>query len=385
MLTVDQVRDAKLANLKSAAEEWATGARRIGEYAARYRAEVAEATTRSGWSGPAADSARPAMAGDQQQLDAAHKEALAIARALATAVGEFGIAQRELAMGLDAADRLGVKVSPDGGVSWPPQMRNDPDTRSGPLAQQAAGVHRQINDALQKATQADLDVARDLQQDMGINADTFNGSATEGRRTDPNKILAEYQVKDDPDGTTLYPDAVTAWMFGVDRSRITKTEATMLDNLSAFEQSDFKDIRDKAWDVSDGKFSNVNGANDSHRDAFRHAYWNALMTRRYGEKWTARYASAHEQLPGNPADREAMDLYNNEVGRKIAVANPKASDEELARLIEDAVKRGDTVVVKPDGGALDYSDQVRDGKTGLSNERPGQGGKDPGAIPDAEY
>ena len=38
-------------------------------------------------------------------------------------------------------------------------------------------------------------------------------------------------------------------------------------------------------------------------------------------------------LPGNSADREAMDLYNNEVGRQIALAHPDASRQELADLV----------------------------------------------------
>jgi len=179
-----------------------------------------------------------------------------------------------------------------------------------------------------------------------------------------------------------YPDAFTAWLLDIDRRTITATEATMLDRLSPKALWDFKDIEDQAFKDSREKFSPVNDENDSHRDAFRHAYWNALMTQRYGEDWTRRYASAHEQLPTNPGDREAMDLYNNEVGRRIAVANPDASDEELARLVAEAVKRGDMVVIPPGGGALAYSDQVEDGQTGKSNGNLFDGkGQDPGGVP----
>lgn len=41
-------------------------------------------------------------------------------------------------------------------------------------------------------------------------------------------------------------------------------------------------------------------------------------------------------IPGNETAREAIDLYNNEVGRKIAVANPDASREEFADLVAEA-------------------------------------------------
>ena len=57
----------------------------------------------------------------------------------------------------------------------------------------------------------------------------------------------------------------------------------------------------------------------------------------------------HVALPGNPAEREAMDLYNNEVGRGIASANKSANksanDEELANLVKSAVSSGKTVVI----------------------------------------
>ncbi|HYO53512.1 DUF6973 domain-containing protein [Archangium sp.] len=56
----------------------------------------------------------------------------------------------------------------------------------------------------------------------------------------------------------------------------------------------FSDIKDKAFDMSERLYpipSNIPGhvpadrqrewlGNDGHRDAFRHAYWNALMTPR---------------------------------------------------------------------------------------------------------
>ncbi|MGV9263428.1 DUF6973 domain-containing protein [Kitasatospora sp. NPDC003701] len=382
MLTVDQLRDADLGPLRSAAQGWVTESRFLAALAGRFRTEVTDATARSGWAGPAADAARAAMADDQRQLDAAQREAAALGSALNAAVAEFDAAQRALVQALDDAARLGVNVTSDGGVNWPESVRNDPDTRSGELQQRAGEVHGRIYDALQRATAADQEAFRDITDDLGIHEDAFNATAHDGRRTDPTVIQSTYQVQDDPHGTVKYPDRLTAWLLGIDRQKITATEAVMLDGLTLFARSDFADIRGQAFDVSETKFSGVNGANDSHRDAFRHAYWNALMTKRFGEGWARRYANAHEQLPGNPGDRESMDLYNNEVGRRIAAANPHASDEELARLVEEAVRRGDMVVIKPEGGALAYSDQVEDGRTGKSNGKPFEGkGNDPGGVP----
>ena len=64
---------------------------------------------------------------------------------------------------------------------------------------------------------------------------------------------------------------------------------------------------------------------DNQTDAFRHAYANALMTQKFGEEWTRKFATAHEGRENNYASSEAMDLYNNEIGRQIAVDNPNAS------------------------------------------------------------
>jgi len=55
-----------------------------------------------------------------------------------------------------------------------------------------------------------------------------------------------------------------------------------------------------------------------------------------------------------------MDLYNNEVGRQVAMANPAASPEELAGLVDQVVRDGDTVITDW-GGELAYSNDVPQG------------------------
>jgi hypothetical protein len=47
--------------------------------------------------------------------------------------------------------------------------------------------------------------------------------------------------------------------------------------------------------------------------------------------------------------REAMDLSDNEIGRRIAVQHPDADPTDLARLVADAVRNGQTVVVGGEG------------------------------------
>ena len=97
--------------------------------------------------------------------------------------------------------------------------------------------------------------------------------------------------------------------------------------------------------------------NGGHTDAFRHAYWNARLTSEFGAEWTTQFATAHEgNNPGN-STREAMDLYNNQIGRQIAINNPDASPAELADLVKKALDNGDLVVVNSQGH-LDWSNKV---------------------------
>lgn len=170
-----------------------------------------------------------------------------------------------------------------------------------------------------------------------------------------DQILEDYQVDPDPDGLVNF--------FG---KTITKSEAELLDDIGLLGIKDMYDIQNKAFETAEERFEGQD-SNDSHQDAFRHAYWNALMTQRFGEEWAEQYGTAHERLPGNPADREAMDLYNNEVGRKIAVDNPDADPKKLADLVEQAVKGGRMVVID-ENGELAYSDDVAEGKTGRADD-----------------
>ncbi|MGM1060080.1 DUF6973 domain-containing protein [Saccharothrix sp. Mg75] len=70
------------------------------------------------------------------------------------------------------------------------------------------------------------------------------------------------------------------------------------------------------------------GELDNHRDAFRHAFWNAQLTSSLGEERAAQLTTPHEGVPDpGPADqlREAMDLHN--------------------RLVQQAVRDGRLVVI----------------------------------------
>ncbi|WP_429001295.1 DUF6973 domain-containing protein [Vandammella animalimorsus] len=128
---------------------------------------------------------------------------------------------------------------------------------------------------------------------------------------------------------------------------LSKTEGALLDKLQ-FSRGlvglyEFKSIRDDALAQANNRYPRATQT-DGHGDAFRHAYWNALMTREFGIEFAKQFATAHEGL-ADTSDAEAMDLYNNEVGRRIPMENPNASPQELADLVQDAVKNGEMVVI----------------------------------------
>ncbi|UYN90165.1 MAG: hypothetical protein KIT08_02745 [Anaerolineales bacterium] len=79
---------------------------------------------------------------------------------------------------------------------------------------------------------------------------------------------------------------------------------------------------------------------NSPADAFRHAYWNALMTREFGEEFARDFATAHETHPDSVREAAFMDLHNNQVGREIALTNPESSNAQLQTLVYEALRSG---------------------------------------------
>lgn len=192
------------------------------------------------------------------------------------------------------------------------------------------------------------------------------------------EILTDYQVADDATAEWS-PSAGGLIPIPFAPSRVlTVTEGRLLDNLTRdrglLGLSEFSDIKDEAFAVSERQYPtpttfpahapterrarNAWVQNNGHRDAFRHCYWNAILTDEFGASWTRQFATAHEALPGNEAAREAMDLYNNEVGRAIAGSKPWwAGRSWLATRVRQAVDSGRLVVVDRSGN-LAWSNTV---------------------------
>ncbi|MFJ6675048.1 DUF6973 domain-containing protein [Actinosynnema sp. NPDC091369] len=140
---------------------------------------------------------------------------------------------------------------------------------------------------------------------------------------------------------------------------VTVEERRAIEELSLSEKVDFFHSYFQAMEGGSTVFPDVGRAGelDNHRDAYRHALWNALLTERLGEDKAAELTTLHEGVPDDehPLDpvREAMDMHNNEVGRRIAAQAPPGT--ALGPLIEQAVRDGKLVVID-DHGRLVPSD-----------------------------
>jgi RHS repeat-associated protein len=86
----------------------------------------------------------------------------------------------------------------------------------------------------------------------------------------------------------------------------------------------------------------------SHTNALRHAIWQATITSSFGEDIAKEVGNAHEANPYTDLKQrsfknlddadQTIDLLNNQLGRAIGKANPKASMEEIASKTLDYFK-----------------------------------------------
>ncbi|WP_277068896.1 DUF6973 domain-containing protein [Saccharomonospora viridis] len=343
-------------------EEWdADGVAAVGDALVKARNaiveledELTDSASPEEWTGPSAESARQNLAKYRQDLETLVTEVAAMVATVDTVEDAVRQLRRDIDEAKGLAATHGFRI--DDGRIVEPEGEAGADTAS-----VKSDLVERVDSILAKAKEVDTDLATMLDKVLADKisdegATTLAQAAEVGEeRVRLDRILEDYQVDPDPDGLVNF--------FG---KTITKSEAELLDDIGLLGIKDMYDIQNKAFETAEERFEGQD-SNDSHQDAFRHAYWNALMTQRFGEEWAEQYGTAHERLPGNPADREAMDLYNNEVGRKIAVDNPDADPKKLADLVEQAVKGGRMVVID-ENGELAYSDDVAEGKTGRADD-----------------
>ncbi|MGF1528045.1 MAG: hypothetical protein ACFCBW_14810 [Candidatus Competibacterales bacterium] len=213
------------------------------------------------------------------------------------------------------------------------------------------------------------------------------------QRPELNGILADYQNPAEDELVDWKPDGLLGAAYdvagGIDNlfqgknpleggeaKPVRSREAEMLDDMSAVEQLRMNHFKDTARNtaIDEYNFSPDDAPPEAanqhhwvevggHQDAYRHAYFSAMMTREFGADYAKEFTDAHEAGVNPRAQEEAMDLFNNELGIKIAQENPDASEAELAALVKQAIDNGRAVVVDR-GGDLAWSDQVEPGRHG---------------------
>lgn len=134
-----------------------------------------------------------------------------------------------------------------------------------------------------------------------------------------------------------YKEGITAQEFGPLNAAETQVCST-----SAWKCTQTLIIASGSETVAYNNFSD--GQYDGRQDAFRHSYWNAVMTAEIDETWATQFANAHEQ--GEPYTiSTAMDYHNNQVGRNIGRGYRVGQRSYIEAAIRTAVLTGRTMRV----------------------------------------
>jgi hypothetical protein len=317
-----------------------------------------------------------------------------IKKELDYAARQFTAAQRRLNDAIEEARAARFVIGPGGSLSLPDSMLREPQSFADRLVleRRMTGISRRFKAALQLANTADRQVSTTLGRYSGEVVENpyawlKHPNDVPGRRS-LTDILHKYQVKDDPGGMTSFPHPALTGIYNAlptadfDSEDVTQAEADFLNSRSMSEILKADEIKTLASHEALSRFGKDSDS-EGQGDAFRHAYWNALMHSELGSDWSETLTTAHEGIPGNPGIREAMDLHNNEVGRQIAREHPGASREELANHVQQAVREGRMVVINRDL-ELSWSDREVRGDNPTREQVGGQPAQ-PGHDPDLPY
>lgn len=101
-------------------------------------------------------------------------------------------------------------------------------------------------------------------------------------------------------------------------------------------------------------------------DAFRHAYWSALMTKHIDRDFAYDAGLAHEGLKrgynfDSQGDDAKMDISNNYSGRILGDANKSKSDDQIANIIKNEVTNGNLKRIRSYTSVPSYVDCYIDG------------------------
>ncbi|MFG2008486.1 alpha/beta hydrolase [Micromonospora sp. NPDC048868] len=169
MVTYADLREARVAPLRDAAQAWTDLSRACAELEARCGAELTRPLRGSGWQGSAASAALARMDELDDEFEVASLQTRTAASVLREAAEEFGDLQRRLESAVGAARSLGLSVDEAGRVSAPAMAagdRHDPDAETLHRRHvRNAAIHTDlITRIVAEATEADSRIARALTQ-----------------------------------------------------------------------------------------------------------------------------------------------------------------------------------------------------------------------------
>lgn len=101
-------------------------------------------------------------------------------------------------------------------------------------------------------------------------------------------------------------------------------------------------------------------------DAYRHAYWSALMTKKINRNFAYLAGLAHEGLTkgynfNKQSDDKKMDIANNYSGRKIGTDYASSSDSKIASKVLSKCKKGGLKRIRTYTSSSSKCDEVIDG------------------------
>ncbi|UNZ21336.1 hypothetical protein [Streptomyces sp. 891-h] len=387
-LSFRDIMAADPTELDDAAKAFKRMSKRFGELHTDYDTRVRGTLSRSSWAGIAKVSYDEVARVSSGQFDSAKRQAKNITTLLTRAYHDLADREKTLESRVKAAQDDKMSVDGDGRITLDATKLNEGErvarghdpTYAEALDEEVAAWQSRIDKAVEAVNDADTAVKRTLMapveppDNRAARAHGFNPDKVDyvppGTKKDADRILRDYQVDPDPDGPVLYPrhpELLVGPLFAKKvrelQQSVTAREADMLDGLGLSGLQDFRASRTgHSTPPTPASVPATGTTTTTTRSATR--YWNALMTKKYGAEWAAKYAKAHEARPGNRPEREAMDLYNNEAGRRIAQQHPDASEDELADLVEKAVRDGDLVVIDRGGGRLAFTDHIDSAETG---------------------
>ncbi|WP_425693206.1 alpha/beta hydrolase [Micromonospora sp. DT178] len=169
MVTYADLREARVAPLRDAAQAWTDLSRACATLEERCGAELTGPLRVSGWQGPAATAALGRLDELDDEFEVASLQTRTAASVLREAAEEFGDLQRRLESAVGAARSLGLAVDEAGRVSAPAVAagdRHDPDAQTihRRHVQNAAIYTDLITRIVTEATEADSRIARALTQ-----------------------------------------------------------------------------------------------------------------------------------------------------------------------------------------------------------------------------